>query len=101
MRQLDTDAFVVGAFVIERIGQMTQHGFAHFEGRRKTCGFDRAGVLAHHLLVFDVFRRHARLGSAGHRRRGSRQLPDPQKNHEHEQRDHGRAQIEMRGFHVP
>jgi hypothetical protein len=67
MGQLDADAFVVGAFVIKRIGQVADHGLAHFKGRRKSGAFDRARVFAHHLLVFDLFGRHARLGSAGHR----------------------------------
>ena len=67
MRQLNANAFVVGAFVIKRIGQVAQHGLAHFQRWWEPGGFDGARVLAHHLLVFDLFGRHARLGGAGHR----------------------------------
>src|SRR3989344_1357191 len=60
MRELDGDALVVGAVVIERVGHVSPHGTAHLCQRGEAAALGAgAWVLAHHLGVLDLLGGHA------------------------------------------
>ena len=61
MRQLNANAFVVGAVVIKRIGQLLENRFGHLDRRWEARALAGARVLAHHLLIFNFIRGRARL----------------------------------------
>jgi len=103
MGELDADALVVRAVVVERIGQLLREGGSHLPERRKAAslaaarGRGCADVLAHELGVLDLLGREAGGCATGTARTTGRQrgrVPDAQQHCQDQQRHEAGAQVQ-------